>query len=483
MGSLESVKRAAFVSIAACWLFSGCSDDKADAVDAGNVLDGGVEIDAAVVPRFVCQSQPGTRLSREYIEPSTGAREEGRLIDKTYGTECRFLSDGGDSYSCYPVSVGGTLYFTDANCTVPLIRFGQGATPSDFFRSATPPAETCGPTVYSHRKVQTLQVLPAQVYRNLVAGCTLVEPAVPGGDYYDASAALDAAQFVSATTQPGETTGRLSNYTYAGEDGSTTCRFGTIRDHTLATNCFPALSTDATTRCLPSGQKVAAFFSDVDCTIAVEAAPRNSCVAVEPYAYSEDTDVCGNRTYGYKTVGPNDFGARYQVLGQACASVVEEGTILDEVVNDVPPSDFAAIETVVEGGPGRLHRVLSGEGADFGGFSRVWHDDKTDSNCSFQVASDGVTRCLPGGMKLATYYTDVDCLTGINLAILDQCQYASRHIVRGGGKGLRIFATTPHIGTVYEAGNAACTVLPGDFLEQAHELAASSFVGAEVLQE
>jgi hypothetical protein len=58
----------------------------------------------------------------------------------------------------------------------------------------------------------------------------------------------------------------------------------------------------------------------------------------------------------------------------------------------------------------RLHAVVrvAGEARSFA----TWHDTELDADCSFGLASDGATRCVP----LAAYssnYSDADCKTPV----------------------------------------------------------------------
>ena len=89
----------------------GCGSDSK--IGGDGVPDaGGADADPGYVAPIVCESVAGNRLSREYIEPVPGARQEFRIMDTLHDVECRYRAENDGSYSCYPVGTSATSLHT-----------------------------------------------------------------------------------------------------------------------------------------------------------------------------------------------------------------------------------------------------------------------------------------------------------------------------------------------------------------------------------
>ena len=73
-----------------------------------------------------------------------------------------------------------------------------------------------------------------------------------------------------------------------------------------------------------------------------------------------------------------------------------------------------------------------------------WHDNERDTDCTFALASDGKTRCLPVAAKASVFFTDDACKSTSRVAVPaeTECIGASRF-------ALTVSSTCPTTTTVY----------------------------------
>lgn len=458
-----------------------CSGEEAAEVDAGVVVDGAVELDAIpALVRTICTSSPGSRLSRQYYEPSEGARQELPAIDTLYNTECGYVAEPDGTYTCYPKSVvEGELLYTDAACTNPVIGIGNNAEVADFHRLREI-AGACAEVTYTHRKVGQRQDV-AQLYS--FAGC-MAAAAAPNTSYYSVGAAIERGGFVSATRGPIRPLSRLSTQAFTGDDGSISCNHFRAYDSTLGIDCTSGFAADTMVRCLPTVAESLLVYSEATCTQPeVEVSRSNVCNATPTHIISaKDPLECGNQARHYKPVTQTVLPAWYR-LAAACEESTDPQYVVAVVEEEVPAADFAALEAVTETGPGRLHRIIVNHGEEFGAFTKIWHDDKIGQQCTFLRATDGALRCLPAGMTRVSgrYFTDAACTDGIALAVAGPCAEATGHFTADVPVGRRVYSAEAFTAPLWEFVDALCSPATGTFYDRVNEVAPSSFVRADII--
>lgn len=114
------------------------------------------------------------------------------------------------------------------------------------------------------------------------------------------------------------------------------------------------------------------------------------------------------------------------------------------------------------------------------------YDSQRQEDCTFSLASDGTTRCLPGGLTTGSYFADSACTTKLALSFTTSCttpKYATVTSVSCPSGGAQIFQLgAPFTGTAYGSTGTSCvvTTIPGTFLLYSigSEVPPGSFVSA-----
>lgn len=450
-------------------------------VDAG-AGDAGPEADAAiVVSASVCLSEPGTRLTREFIEPATGATQEFDILDSEIGEPCAFSVEADGSYSCYPSDFGGQIFFQDAGCTTAIVAVGLGSEPKTFARARRFSDGGCFLAKHFRRIGLPSAVIGGQdVFRQDTSG-TCVAATSPNRDFYLAGAELPISSFVTASREVASGSGRLATATFEGTDGSSLCdTSGVLVDNTLGQDCRPGLGVDEELYCMPSGGSASDIFTNAGCTETTLALTVDRCQE-EPLAYvqSLETLTCGNVAATLRNVETTALAQRFEQVDELC--VADSGTdrffpIGDEVAN----SEFVPLSAALEDGSERLQRQLLTGGDDFVSFGGLWHDNTLDVDCRFAAAVDGSLRCLPETLTSSNFFSDAMCTASITLAEIDGCQDGLEHFALAGTLGTRVLASAPHSEPVFEREGAACVPASGSFLVPGFELAPTSFVEATI---
>lgn len=166
------------------------------------------------------------------------------------------------------------------------------------------------------------------------------------------------------------------------------------------------------------------------------------------------------------------------------------GGILDAMVN--PVRDAAAQTS--SGSRIKAKYLTSSDGAkQFQG----WYDSDRQEDCSFQLARDGSTRCMPSGYSYGTLYSDTGCSQRLTLMLKASCGSAAPKYVWLSDATvcpatMVLFAVGPVFSgaSLYTGKPGACTTVAAanyasvyDIYGIGAEIALSSFVAGTVAVE
>ncbi len=471
----------AFVLAALAALPLACGGESIGSLtDASNDATDGADADTTPIAA-VCASTPGTRLTREFIEPAAGAREEFDVIDTELGEECRYFLEADGSYTCYPENFETLIRFQDAACTSAIVGVAIGATPKPYARArrlsnggcflgrhfrkvGMPSAVTGGQAVFSQDTTGTCSPVTA-----------------PARDYYLAGPELPISSFVTATRGAASSTPRLATATFQGSDGSSICDFsGSVIDNDLDAACRPGFGVDSEFYCVPTGPSSTEVFNNAGCTDQSSVVVVDRCQEEPPaYAQTTETLACGVVGTTLQAVTTTALEQRFDDSSGSC--LADTGTDRFFPVGEtIENSEFVSLEAQKEEGSERLTRSLLSDGQGFLGFQGLWHDDVLDADCQFQPAVDGSFRCLPESLTTANFFSNATCTDPIQLARIDDCQQGKSHFTVSAPLGNRVLSAAPHSEPVFENSGNGCGPVSGSFLVPSFELGPSSFVEAIV---
>tara|TARA_R110002096_G_scaffold436021_1_gene665192 strand:+ start:55770 stop:57221 length:1452 start_codon:yes stop_codon:yes gene_type:complete len=457
-----------------------CGGESSQAADAA--ADAPDLVDADITPvASVCASTPGTRLTREFIEPVPGARQEYDVIDTELGEACNYFLEADGTFTCYPTSFETIIRFQDAACTSAIVGVPVGEVPKTFARARRLSDAACFLDRHFRRVGMPSAVTGGQAVFSQDTAGTCSPVTAPIRDYYLAGAELPITSFVTATRASYEPSARLSTGTYEGTDGSSMCDSGgLLLDSELAVDCLPGLGVDSELFCIPRSNSFADVFIDAGCTEQNSVVVVDRCVDEPPaYARTFETLECGAVGTSLQEVGTTPLAQRFDNSSGSCVADTSSNQFYP-VGDSVPNSEFVSLAQVAEPGAARLTRNLLSDGGDFLSFQGSWHDSLIGGDCQFGAAADGSFRCLPIPLTTTLFFTEATCTTGIQLAEIDSCQGERAHFTESAPLGTRVLSSAPHSDPVFLRAGASCVPVSGSFLGPSFELAPSSFASATI---
>jgi hypothetical protein len=235
-------------------------------------------------------------------------------------------------------------------------------------------------------------------------------------------------------------------------------------------DCEFMTAADGKLRCLPRDYRARFYFTDPACSDKVVTFVEDDCSTTAPkYFLSTEVESEGcdevSRTAVHELGEPYDAaGALYTYDGArncVAASDPRPGPYYRKGT-EVPPSAFVEAENRRWDGPAAIS-TLGFVGAD--GLLQVtgWADPMHgDLECYFQLAEDGVERCLPFGNATFSWYYEADCSSPLlfsSVCAEGEQGYAGAEVrSECGSKGTAIYRRgSKFTGEPYEKGIDACT--------------------------
>jgi hypothetical protein len=370
----------------------------------------------------------GTRLKLMVSQPVDGPEVLRNWFDDLRKEPCAFAWAADGVVRCLPVENLFTYEpaFADPACKMPAVVRSLGNCPATPLSYVTTTRPSCPQATIIARLGDKLAA--SAVYR-LVGGVCVPRGAAlqPNQEAHAIGEEIPPAMFAAGKLVVGDAKGgRLAPVFVEGDDGSR--MFRSWRDTTTGADCFSALATDGTYRCLPSSVPIESFVrSDTSCMVQAITSPKSSCAdADKRFVVQQISNQCPPGVQVSRLGGKLTGAFSSPAAGQCTAAVVDDGTDIWAVaVPAVDPTTFAPMTAGVTGGGTRLRARTDGTVAGTVIAPAYW-DAKLHTRCSSAVASDGVIRCLPSRLAPPVYYDDAACAgtPGVAFVSTGECEIA-----------------------------------------------------------
>lgn len=439
---------------------SGCSS-KDDAGAAAAADPGGTAAVTTIAS--------GTRL-RAKLLTGAGARELAGFHDVARNEDCTFQPAEAGHVRCLPPILaafqGGV--FSDPACQIPAASAAPSCGADVKYAITFLPGDGCGTTTAG--ELRTVVDPAGPRYANAgPGGCTL-QPAPQPGQL--PSVALGAVvpwtDFVEgvATVVPGSP---VAERVIVAADGAR-AHLG-FRDERLDADCAFQIMSDGVLRCIPQASIGPVYYADDACSKAAFvndyrnqgggcAAPltlantwleptSDQCTGLRAvYSLRDDAgSAATDETFSWQ----NEYASGQVSPTAKCASSGTPGgggyypsrrSIVANIASSLPSVPR------VGGGSGRLVPTFVWPAGATSELVPGWHDTERDVDCTFALASDGKTRCLPVAAKASVFFTDDACKSAATVAV------PAETLCIGTARFARTVSTTcPPTTTVYALGS------------------------------
>lgn len=367
---------------------------------------------------------PGTRLRGRFIVTAEGDRAWNGWHDTELDEECSFSGLANAGTRCIPGNWQNSLtFYTDAACTSPAYTAGRSDACQRTNYIVSYRAGDCT-TPSGYELYELGEPVTATVAYSLSEAGLCTQVAVTNEPLYLRGAPVPPDTFVAAEPFTAEGTTRVRATGHLATDGTRQVMGwkDTSLDDTL---CGIRRSEDGEHRCLPHGHGLRGEnYADAACTERLGTF-TSSCGGEPPrYAMIYANAYCPADGDAMTERGETFTGSVHVDLG---AGVCEPSTLpVEEPLSratPVPASAFQATSVRTdESDPGRLkpHYHTSEDGGCW--FWKFW-DTELGIGCSFDLAEDGVQRCLPGDLgSFADMYTDATCTVPVRVMSLAECK-------------------------------------------------------------
>lgn len=357
-----------------------------------------IPFDARATPHVALHYRAGTRLRPRWRVTRDGARELLGIRDTKLGIDCKFLPTP-DGLRCVPdPALDETLRdtatsFRDAECKEPAA-WGIGRTEPafivahDYMQTDCPEAEM---RVYRAENARRVTTLHSRYFDQSCGGRVSLSGGISTATRGpELTALLVRGKRVVVGDGSGDFGGLAVGYVEA-EDGAVV--FDSWVDPRLDAPCSFALAGDGAIRCLPRGAPTTLFFDDT-CTAA------GATTRCAPPRFVLEPDArCATRTRA-RRVGKSRPGSYWLKNDIDCIqqTIDARGTTTYAPAAEIAPAQLTAAASMTDASSRRLHANTVAVGAYREIFAPKWarwHDAKLDVDCSFELAADGVERCLP----------------------------------------------------------------------------------------
>jgi hypothetical protein len=361
----------------------------------------------------------GTRLEAHWFATADGAVQFDTFFDKSLGVSCSFQVAADGSLRCLPLAsevAAAASYFTNATCTSELLTgycLGSPTYGAHYDRGKCPgdvPLKT-------HVLPVGAGVTPGQLYLDAPTCTAALTP--QGAAFYPVvGAERPPTTFVGGTLTVMPTVGGVAPVRLDADDGSSFL-YG-FRDMVRDIPCQVDFMSDARLHCVgETGLKRApGLFADAACTVVGFAMPDATCAS--PALGSQLVSAnCEDETHLYTltrlpagTDAHTTVPGTCQPLGRPTIGVFSAVEIPPAATPSVGSSDLPSTaglqEPVYETGGVRVRQAYL-------------FDPARSERCSFAVANDGATRCLPQTDTRADVYLDAGCTQRLAYRTVQGC--------------------------------------------------------------
>lgn len=377
--------------------------------DAGRDVD--VDVDADAASPFgepTCTPKSGTRIKQKWFVAPGGTRLFTGMYDSELKATCKFSMAGDGKYRCLPDGSGGSLKYSDPECSQPSMENFFSCDVPAYWRASLP--DTCGYR-YSVYSVGAKEAPGATHYEKRGANCVASNPS--GNDYYALTAIPDSS-FVEATLGK-ISAGRFSVESYEAADGARYCSQHRPFDatHDVATQQGKAI--DGKQRMLPAVREPNGF-SDDTCTSPAALVDTDACTGRNRRFTAEESDAC-DPVITIRSVGA-EVATAYESDGTACveAATPAAGTTWNQLSAPLDSNMFAEVLSRTTG-TGRLqHQELATP--DGFRWSGGLYDTQSKKLCGVANSATERARCLPGDVVASLWFKDSGCTEPVYLVAL-----------------------------------------------------------------
>jgi hypothetical protein len=359
----------------------------------------------------------GTRL-RAKLVVAGDSREHVGFYDLERKEDCTFQRTADERMRCLPawIPYQPNGVFSDPACqnatgSLPTATCGDAPKYVMTFESGN----GCG--VSKPAGLRTVVDAASPRYVRGPAGCTLqpasssAPPVVAVGDAVPLSAFVEAVE----TVIPG---GSVAETVLSATDGARQ-HLG-FRSETLGADCTFQIMADGETRCLPEGRTGPVMYSDSACTTAsfvIDYESSGSCTERTKFWLARQPATASCRAvravYSLRASTGSSSEDAYsegdaEADGSSTCNSNESGQYGGRRAIDADLTSSLAIAKRIGSGSGRLVPALIAQPGT-SSLVRGWHDNERNVDCSFTLASDGKTRCLPAGGFATIFFTDTAC--------------------------------------------------------------------------
>ncbi|HUS67520.1 MAG TPA: hypothetical protein VMZ28_23445 [Kofleriaceae bacterium] len=421
MGVRSFLAGALAALIVACGSGGGGSDPDAD----GGPDDADAGADSTALD---CARKSGSRIRQVERVHSDDSDELLRLYDTELSVPCSFGAADDGSLRCLPQADGapfaaGQIFYEDVDCTSSIARLDDALGPDapDYMRQAYVSDDGCEVrTRFAELGNQLLVPADATVYDG---GCNAVTAGT--NPYFQITADLAPADLVEGTASWTDS-GRVKQQKIDGADGSRVCSLAMVDQDLDSAPCTLAAAEDGATRCLPTPASLDDAFGNDVCD--------------EPVSFALLDATCGEPSrYTTESTGGDCPKIRVRALLEEVDAVYQLGDTCEPIALDdnqtlflegpaVSGTSFSAFTPVYSTPGDRLERVDLDNGEGLRLATDLWRDPTFDSAwCSFQVAEDGLDRCLPvdsdvspvAQVSSSVFYSDGACGTQVKVGVPD----------------------------------------------------------------
>jgi hypothetical protein len=339
----------------------------------------------------------GSRLVSEWLVTDDGTRvPQGTVHDLARGEICYMQTWSDGVTRCTPFR--GFIVYSDPACSQPAI-IDADAAPGALAFEYLP--TSCGP---SRAFAIGAQTTTTTWYSPTAIGCQGPFTASNPLNELGAQADPDAFERLDAIDADG---GRLGSRYYQARDGFRAP--WAVYDHELATTCNPQ-----DTACQPSSIS-SPLYTDAQCTQKVAITYPSPCS--QDTVYDQDDDPACPGHYRYYRLGGEVTPAKlYQLdtsAGTCTAAAPSDGAQYHVIADEVTPAQLTRAQALASGK--RLQPIYA-QGDGVAVLTGRYYDSEVEVDCTFGLATDRTTRCLPSGPQYQSWFSDAACTKSVNVA-------------------------------------------------------------------
>jgi hypothetical protein len=367
----------------------------------------------------------GTRIRPKNAVSSEGDRSWQGWLDSERDEDCEFRTAADGKLRCLPYNYEGRIYFADTACSDPVVTFVDdycADTDAEYL------LQTEGEQCAANRGTRVYELgatydVAGGLYA-LDSGGTCAAATNPfNGTYYRKGAEVPATSFAEGETKTWQSPGQLATDGIVGTDGLLQVTGWHDPEH-ADVRCYFDRTEDGVERCVPLGGLSETQYFAAGCEQRLLSTYSTCPGNVPPdYASLYTSTQCGAGSSVYRR-GAEYTGALWENSSGCTESTVPPEISLYARGEQVPITEFVGTtlsQNQTDGGRLLPTYRNSDDGACW---FQGWYDTTLETDCSFELMSDGKLHCVPDVLSGPTpiiAYSDPDCMVEEAYAIQPTC--------------------------------------------------------------